>query len=90
MEAYLEVTTENVDELNDLGITCKDGDELTCDVTYDINRADPDVGIMSDDFQITSVTYDGTDVTHFFDEDKLTEEAAEDRELMQPDEYWDR
>jgi len=85
MEAYLEVNEENVVELNEAGIDCNDGGELTCEVTYDINHADPDVGHNSDDVQITSVTCDGTDVERFFDSDKLHEDAAQDHEDQKAD-----
>ena len=85
MLTYLEITDENIQALIELGIPAIEGDELECEVTYDINRADPEVGIMSDDFQVTSVTHDGTDVERFFDVDKLTEEASDDREALRED-----
>lgn len=78
MEANLEITTENIEDLIELGIPCIEGNELICEVTYDINRADPDVGIMTDNVEITSVTYNGTGVERFFDMDKLQALAAQD------------
>jgi len=78
METYLEVTKANVEELNEMNIVCAAGDELTCEVTYDINRADPNVGYSSDDVQITSVTCEGTNVERFLDMNKLHEEALEE------------
>jgi hypothetical protein len=75
MITYLEVTDENLEDLRELGLDCNEGDELECEVAFDVNRADPDVGIMSDDVQVTSVTCNGFDVERFFDEDDLHEQG---------------
>jgi hypothetical protein len=85
MITYLEVTDENLEDLRELGLDCNEGDELECEVAFDVNRADPDVGIMSDDVQVTSVTCNGFDVERFFDEDDLHEQAMDDREATMED-----
>jgi len=77
MECYLEVTEDNVEELRALGIECEVDDELTCDADYDVNHADPSVGIMNDDVQVNSVTCEGHDVQSFFCDDTLHEQVFE-------------
>lgn len=85
MITYLEVTEENVDTLNDRGIKCVEGDELEIVVEFDINRADPEVGINSDDVQVTSVTCNTISVSDLLDEDKLHDEAWDDVEATRED-----
>lgn len=85
MITYLEVTDENIEDLRELGLDCNNGDELECEVNFDVNHADPDVGIMSDDVQITSVTCNGFDVEDFFDSDDLHDQAMEDRQATMDD-----
>lgn len=83
----LKVTSENVDDLIELGITAIEGEEIVCNVEYEVNHADPSVGINLDDVQITSVTClsgchndPDVDVESFFDLDDIYQEALQDLE----------
>ncbi len=76
-DAFLTVTDENVTDLHDLGIYCEVEDELYCQVDYDVNRADRNVGIMSDDVQVHKVYCGRVDVTSYFDDDALRQQILD-------------
>lgn len=87
MEAYLEVTEENVADLTELGFKAVVGEELTCEVEYDKCPADPSVGIDYGYCEVTSVTCEGKDMDAFFDFDKLGY-MAEQEVLDQREDSW--
>ena len=74
-ETYLEVTDENRSFLLQLGFDVEVGDELTCEVCYDVCSEDRAVGIMQAYADISSVECQGWDMERFFNLDHLTEDA---------------
>lgn len=81
-EAYLNVTAENLDDLHELGIDAELNDELPCVVQYEVLGADPNCGIMGDDVDIRSATFNQQDVLDLFDMDRLREEVLTDYKEM--------
>ena len=77
MEVYLQADRDNIDDLRDLGFDVELDDELTCDVIYDVNLADPDVGINSPSCDVRSVDCNGENVSMFFCLEDLCESAEE-------------
>ena len=75
MEVYLQVDCDNIDDLQDEGFDVELDDELTCEVIYDVNPADPDVGINSPSCDVRAVECNGVDVSRFFCLEDLCESA---------------
>ena len=77
MEVYLQVDLDNIDDLMDEGFDVKPEEELVCEVIYDVNPADPDVGINSSSCDVRAVECNGVDVSRFFCLEDLCESADE-------------
>lgn len=77
MEVYLEVDEDNVDALQELGFDIEVDDELDCEALYDIDYADPSVGIKTSSCNVHTVECNGIDVSRFFCIKDLCEQADE-------------